>query len=153
MRLLFAVLACGWAIALPLAPLGNRPDALLPGSLLSQVVYAAGAAVCHQQPARSFALAGVPLPVCARCTGIYAGAAAAVLMAGLRRRRAAAARSPRDTQMVFAAAAAPIILTVAIEMVTGAVPSGLIRAASGVPMGAAVAWTVLAFPRNAGQSG
>jgi uncharacterized membrane protein len=32
------------------------------------------AAVCHQRPERSFVLWGAPLAVCARCTGIYAGA-------------------------------------------------------------------------------
>lgn len=34
---------------------------------------AIGYAVCHQLPARSFHLAGQPLPLCARCTGIYLG--------------------------------------------------------------------------------
>ncbi len=29
--------------------------------------------VCHQQPVRSFAIQGVPLAVCSRCTGIYSG--------------------------------------------------------------------------------
>lgn len=29
--------------------------------------------VCHQIPDRSFHVGGVPLPVCARCTGIYFG--------------------------------------------------------------------------------
>ncbi len=31
---------------------------------------------CHQDPARSFWLAGAPVAVCARCLGIYLGAAA-----------------------------------------------------------------------------
>ena len=31
--------------------------------------------VCHQDPARSFWLFGVPVAVCARCLGIYVGAA------------------------------------------------------------------------------
>lgn len=31
---------------------------------------------CHQDPARSFWIAGAPLAVCTRCTGIYLGAAA-----------------------------------------------------------------------------
>ncbi|MGH9580569.1 MAG: DUF2085 domain-containing protein [Terriglobales bacterium] len=38
-------------------------------------------AVCHQDPARSFWLGGAPVAVCARCLGIYLGAAAG---AGLR---------------------------------------------------------------------
>lgn len=32
-----------------------------------------GSAVCHQMAERSFILQGQQLPVCARCTGIYAG--------------------------------------------------------------------------------
>jgi uncharacterized membrane protein len=35
--------------------------------------------VCHQIPGRAFQLAGYPLTVCARCTGIYFGFAAGVL--------------------------------------------------------------------------
>ena len=31
--------------------------------------YQAGSLVCHQRPERSFHLAGVQLPVCARCFG------------------------------------------------------------------------------------
>jgi len=33
-----------------------------------------GYGVCHQIPARSYFLAGQPLPLCARCSGIYLGA-------------------------------------------------------------------------------
>ena len=29
--------------------------------------------ICHQNPARSFSLTGIPLPVCARCTFTYLG--------------------------------------------------------------------------------
>lgn len=35
---------------------------------------AIGYAVCHQIPSRTFFVDGTPLPVCARCTGIYLGA-------------------------------------------------------------------------------
>ena len=38
------------------------------------------AAVCHQIPDRSFAWAGAPLAVCARCLGLYAGAALAAAL-------------------------------------------------------------------------
>jgi uncharacterized membrane protein len=41
--------------------------------------------VCHQDPARSFWLAGMPLPVCARCLGIYLGAFLGLLVFGLMR--------------------------------------------------------------------
>ncbi len=33
-----------------------------------------GYAICHQIPARTIHVAGTPLPLCARCTGIYLGA-------------------------------------------------------------------------------
>ncbi|RME75228.1 MAG: DUF2085 domain-containing protein [Chloroflexi bacterium] len=33
-----------------------------------------GYAICHQIPSRTFHLNGQPLPLCARCTGIYLGA-------------------------------------------------------------------------------
>ena len=36
--------------------------------------HAVGYAICHQLPARTFDIDGVPLPLCARCTGIYLGA-------------------------------------------------------------------------------
>ena len=41
--------------------------------------------VCHQEPARSFWLAGAPVAVCARCLGIYLGAAAGAWMGWSRR--------------------------------------------------------------------
>jgi uncharacterized membrane protein len=33
-----------------------------------------GSAVCHQLPADSYLIAGIQLPLCARCTGMYVGA-------------------------------------------------------------------------------
>lgn len=48
-------------------------------SALSFTIYQAFSYVCHQLPDRSFFLAGYPLTVCARCTGVYFGFAAAVL--------------------------------------------------------------------------
>jgi len=34
---------------------------------------------CHRLPDRSFHFKGIPFPVCARCTGVYAGQALMVL--------------------------------------------------------------------------
>lgn len=42
-------------------------------------IFAALTFACHQMPERSFMIAGVALPVCARCIGIYLGSAAGLL--------------------------------------------------------------------------
>ncbi len=38
-------------------------------------------AICHRIPARSFLINGVPMPLCARCTGIYLGVMTSFLIA------------------------------------------------------------------------
>ena len=43
------------------------------------------ALVCHQRPERSFVLFGAPVAVCARCLGIYLGAAIGLLLRTSRR--------------------------------------------------------------------
>lgn len=48
-------------------------------------VYMGFSAACHQMPGRSFHLEGFPLAVCARCFGLYAGAAAGALFYPLAR--------------------------------------------------------------------
>ena len=53
---------------------------------LSAGVYLTAGAVCHQQPARSFHPWGVQMPVCARCAGLYLGAAFGTLLCLPRRR-------------------------------------------------------------------
>lgn len=55
-----ALLALGWMINTPAGLLG-KADAI-------------GYAVCHRIEARSFHLHGRPLPLCARCSGMYLGA-------------------------------------------------------------------------------
>ena len=41
--------------------------------------------VCHQDPARSFWIAGAPVAVCTRCLGIYLGVVAGAWMSARRR--------------------------------------------------------------------
>jgi len=41
--------------------------------LLSSLLYQSFSMICHQIPDRCWKLDGLPLGVCARCTGIYAG--------------------------------------------------------------------------------
>lgn len=50
------------------------------GSLLESAVRLAFRPVCHQHADRSFLIFGSALPVCARCTGFYAGLAIAGLI-------------------------------------------------------------------------
>jgi uncharacterized membrane protein len=49
--------------------------------------------LCHQDPARSFAIGAFPVAVCVRCLGIYAGVAAGAVLSGrLRRQKSLAVR-------------------------------------------------------------
>ena len=48
--------------------------------IIGGILYQAFSYVCHQQPERSFFIAGLPLAVCARCTGLYAGFALTTLL-------------------------------------------------------------------------
>src|SRR5260221_6078532 len=67
-----------WAAVIPLAAFAaSRPHAASIGYAFALAAYAIGHLICHQLPTRSFHLWGAVLPVCARCTGIYAGAAVA----------------------------------------------------------------------------
>ena len=85
LRRLLCVGAIGWAVLIPSAALAASHASGAPVvGLLAALPYAVGAVICHQQPARSFAIWSQQLPVCARCTGIYAGAAIAALVVSLR---------------------------------------------------------------------
>ncbi|HEY0080152.1 MAG TPA: DUF2085 domain-containing protein [Pyrinomonadaceae bacterium] len=62
------------------ASITGAPLALAGGhTFYAEVIYRGFRFACHQMPERSFYLAGHPLAVCARCTGIYAGFAVAAL--------------------------------------------------------------------------
>jgi uncharacterized membrane protein len=143
MKHVFAVAAIGWAAALPLATLAtahvHAPPAL---SAIALAVYAAGSIICHQLPDRSFHLWSAQMPVCARCTGIYAGAAL-VALGFLRDTRAE--RAPLVSAAVrrrLGAAALPTMATLAIEWTTGLSNSNSVRALAGLPLGAAIAWAI-----------
>jgi uncharacterized membrane protein len=122
---------------------GGRMHGVVPSSLAA-VVYGIGSVLCHQRPERSFHLWSVQLPVCARCTGIYAGAAGAAL-AGL---ADFASRRVFPPLVVLILAASPALATLVYEWTTGAMPSNGIRAASGVVLGAAVMVVLLGEVRD-----
>ena len=140
----------GWAVALPVAAwTAAQPQASTATYLFSFAAYAIGSAICHQLPERSFHLWSRQLPVCARCTGIYAGAALAALALalppiGAGRRFSGASRvgsaSPRTIAIL---AALPTLATLVFEWSTGVTPANWIRAATGLLLGAAAAWLVI----------
>jgi uncharacterized membrane protein len=124
-----------WLAAILAAPHALHAAPGDPGRLAAGTIYLAGRVVCHQRPERSFVAAGHPLPVCARCTGIYAGASLACLLAvalpgGRARRVWTWARTPRGLLI----AALPTALSVVVEWATGWTDSGL-RAATGAVLG------------------
>jgi uncharacterized membrane protein len=103
-------------------------------------VYSGAGLICHQRAERSFHLAGVQQPVCARCTGLYVSGAAGSLAAWTWWRRP---RAPRRTRGVLVLAAAPTALTVALEFAGLVHPSNTVRAMCALPLGGAGAWVFI----------
>ena len=143
-RRAFLTLSTLWAASIPLATfVASRPDGSSVSYAFALSVYAIGHVVCHQLPARSFHLWMASLPVCARCTGIYAGAAAtAIVLAVMPRASVDARRARVDPKRVLLFAVVPTALTLIFEWTTGVMPAHWVRALSGVSLGAAVAWAI-----------
>ena len=138
-----------WAGVIPLAAFAaTRPGGVPAAYGFALAAYSMGRVICHQLPVRSFHLWGAALPVCARCTGIYAGAAIvalAVLVARVTPFRAgdSTAMPPATTaRRVLIAALVPTALTLAFEWTTGTMPANWLRALAGFPIGAAAAWLI-----------
>ena len=135
-----------WAAVIPLAALAaTRSGGGVAAYGFALAVYSIGHVICHQLPVRSFHLWGAALPVCARCTGIYAGAAIVACAALMARDRSGApgAMPPAATaRRVLLAALVPTALTLIYEWTTGTMPANWIRALAGFPIGAAAAWLI-----------
>ena len=133
-----------WVALLLLAPAAAAYGVASPLVLLA---YEAAGLVCHQRPERSFHLAGVQLPVCARCFGLYASGAAGALVAWV---ASAAGRDvpSRRARLLLGAAALPTVLTVAAEWLGLAHPSSVVRAVAALPLGAAAGWLVVTLLRG-----
>jgi uncharacterized membrane protein len=125
-----ATIACLWVGAILSAPAWTgsaASDSPVPpraAAVASAAIYSVGALICHQRPERSFHLAGAQLPVCARCTGLYAGGALGVLawvaLAGARRasaRRATPLTSTPVARRVLIAASIPTAITLLTALV------------------------------------
>ena len=133
-RLLPAALTASaviWLALLLVAPLFPRETALL---------YESASRICHQQPERSFHVAGAQLPVCARCFGLYASGAAGAIGAWLLGRPRRWTPNAGHARLLFAAAALPTVATVGVEWLGLAHLSNLGRMIASVPLGAVAGW-------------
>jgi uncharacterized membrane protein len=148
LRRAFVAASLIWTAALPLATwCASRPHASLPSYAFALSVYGIGSLICHQRPERSYWMWSAQLPVCARCVGIYLGAAVvgvasvAVDGSGLQR-FSRAGHDTRRLRALVVAAALPTAATLLFEWTTGRTPSNPVRAFAGFPLGAVVAWIV-----------
>jgi len=141
LRLVFGVTAIAWAVLLPLAT-WIASERGLPGPLaaFAFVIYRCGSLICHQLPERSFHLWATQMPVCARCTGIYAGGAVAALGTAVVGRRGRLPVSARTGLMV---ASLPTLATLLVEWATGVMPAGWSRALAGAPLGGIIVWIIV----------
>ena len=118
------------------APLALAHDHELAG----QAIYQAFSSVCHQIPGRSFYLAGHPLAVCARCTGLYVGLAAGVLLFPLVR-PLRSAETP--TRLWLLAAAAPTVIDFSLGLFGIWQNTHLSRFVTGALLGAVAAFFIV----------
>jgi uncharacterized membrane protein len=131
-----AALSTGWVLTIGATP----TIAQAPGvwAVVASLAYVAGSVVCHQQPERSFHLAGVQLPVCARCTGLYIGGALGVLTWLIwrrARRPSPIAIDPIRAALALAIASAPTAITVATAVAGIWDLSNASRATLALPLG------------------
>jgi uncharacterized membrane protein len=138
-RRLFTGASVAWAVLLPCAAfVASSPQPSVWLWSFAVAMYGIGAVICHQLPARTFHLWSAQLPVCARCTGIYLGAALGAVAAQGRSAPVGIRARP-----ALIGSALPTLATLAFEWTTGITPANWIRALAGLPLGAAVAWVVI----------
>jgi len=131
--------ALAWSATLFVAPFGLTSDN--PRVVTAAAaVYSSAGLICHQRAERSFHLAGVQQPVCARCTGLYVSGAVGSLTAWILWRRP---HAPRRTRRVLVLAAVPTALTVGLEFAGLVYPSNTVRAMCALPLGGAGAWVFI----------
>jgi uncharacterized membrane protein len=128
--LVLAGLTLGWLVLLVAAPVAPTSIATL--------LYAAGSFICHQRPERSFHIEAAQLPVCARCLGIYAGAAI-----GSASRLVPGADPALRPRVVLVLGLLPTLATILLE-VSGVWSVGnAMRGAAGLPLGLAAAFVLV----------
>lgn len=141
---LLAVLTLAWVAALAWTPAARAGGGA--ARIVGTVIHAGSSRICHQQPERSFQRAGVPWPVCGRCAGLYAGAAAGAWAAWAslrwRARRGAPVPPPAAWRLPLLAAAVPTALTWGLEAAGLAGTTTGARFLAALPLGALATWAV-----------
>ena len=136
---ILTIVAVAWSVVILAAPIGMH-DAM---SGPAAVVYAVASRICHQKTDRSFAIAGIQMPVCARCSGLYLSGALGALLAWTRR-----GRGPiTSIRTVLFAAALPTALTFGLEFLRMVAFSNAARAVAALPLGAAAGWSFVQMLR------
>jgi hypothetical protein len=141
---LLGVVTVGWAAWLAVAPAAAGAVSSGPAVWAVAATYRAGAIICHQADARSFHVAGVGMPVCSRCFGLYAGAAAGVSgvlawMLFVRRRVSRLSLPLTHFRWLALACGVPTLAAWSGEHLAGIAVPGTTRALAAVPLGAAIA--------------
>jgi uncharacterized membrane protein len=136
---LFVAASLIWPVAL-FGAARSRHDG---ESMFSSAIYLLSSRICHQKDARSFHLGATPLPVCARCTGLYLGAPVGVVVAFALRRRRRWAPERSAMRRAFVIAAIPTGFTVVSEWSGLAPITNLLRAFTAWPLGATIGFLVL----------
>jgi hypothetical protein len=136
---LAAVGLVAWVSALTAAPYLPLPAAGL--------LYLFGSRICHQIAVRSLHIGEAQLPVCARCYGIYAGAALVGTIWACATRVAPERWGGRwlprvNVAYVVAPAVIFNVITIAAEWMRLWMPSNPIRASAGGTLGAAAALAI-----------
>lgn len=149
--------ATAWAFALPAATLVAEGPSDSLWHVLAFTVYGLASVICHQASERSFEILDAQLPVCARCTGLYVGAAVVSIawmfrLGGVRFAVQRGLGHPvrwLDARRVLFLGGIPTAATLVWEWSTGAMPSNGIRALAGVGLGVSVTLVLLGFSDRA----
>lgn len=136
--------ALAWFAILVTAPAALARGAAPLAAPAASVYYAAGR-ICHQRPERSFRIAGVQQPVCARCFGLYAAGAAGALLGWT---SLAGSRRTSRARALLIAAAVPTLVTFSLEFAGLAAFSNTIRFAAALPLGVAAGWLFVGVLRD-----
>ena len=151
LRLLPAALTIG--AVLWVATILAAPYALVSGNArlvsAAATVYSGAGLICHQRAARSFHLAGVQLPVCGRCTGLYVSGAFGAVLAWIVSRRP---RVPANTRSMLVLASIPTALSLVLEWSGAVDPTNVGRLLCALPLGAVAAWIFVQSLRAEGDS-